>query len=133
MAKRILIVDDEVSIFQPLQESLEEIGYEVHTTDTGKKTLEIYQKSLSGKPFDLILLDIIMPRMSGLEVLNTIRENEKERGVDPKAVIKIIMLSGMKESWMNDAFRDGCNDYIVKPYDLTLLLRKVKDMLGDEG
>lgn len=133
MAKRILIVDDEVNIFQPLQEFLEDIGYEVHTTDTGKKTLEIYRKSLSGKPFDLILLDIIMPRMSGLEVLHTIRKNEKERGVDPKAAIKIIMISGMKESWMNDAFRDGCNDYIVKPYDLDFLLRKVKDMLGDSG
>ncbi len=132
MAKRILIVDDEVNISLPLQEFLEEYGYEVHTTDTGKKALEIYEKSISGKPYDLILLDIIMPRMSGLEVLDTIRKSEKKRGVEVKNGIKIIMISGMKESWMNDAFRDGCNDYVVKPYDLDFLLMKVKGMLGDK-
>lgn len=131
MAKRILVVDDEINISEPLQEFLEENGYEIQSVNTGKKALELFNKSISGIPFDLILLDIIMPRMSGLEVLDTIRKSEKNRNVVSKDAVKIIMISGMKESWMNDAFRDGCNDYIVKPYDLDFLLMRVKEMLGE--
>ena len=129
LKKRVLLIDDEPDFTYMMKLNLEKTGrYEVCEEN---KAIEAFETAKRFKP-DLILLDIIMPRMSGLEVLDVIRKNEKERGVDPKNGVKIIMVSGMKESWMNDAFRDGCNDYIVKPYDLDFLLAKVSSMTGAE-
>ena len=130
MGEKILIVDDEESISASLREILGEHGYEIDTAYNGKKAVESYRKALKDKPYQLILLDIVMPRMSGLEVLAAIRREEKEKGIDPKKGIPIIMLSGLNESWMTDAFQDGCNDYIVKPYAIPVLLAKIKAMLS---
>ncbi len=131
MPKKILVVDDEPGLTEPLREILEDEGYDIVVVHTGKRALEEYELSVKDKKlFDLILLDIILPRMSGLEVLNTIRASEKTRQVKGDARIPVIMLSGLKESWMDDAYEDGCNDYIIKPYDVDDLLAKIKEMLS---
>ncbi|MCM8775650.1 MAG: response regulator [Candidatus Omnitrophica bacterium] len=132
MKKKILVVDDEKNILEPVREVLEEEGYLVDTVTNGAKALEVYQRSLAKHPYDLILLDIVMPRVSGLEVLNSIRKNEEARGVPTGKGVPIIMLSGLRESWLNDSYQDGCNDYIIKPYDPDLLISKVKKMLGEK-
>ena len=132
MAKRVLIVDDEVNIAETLREFVEEDGYDVTTVNNGKKAIEAYERALKkDQPFHMILLDIVMPRMSGLEVLDMIRQDEKSRQVSPEEKVPIIMLSGLKESWMNDAYQDGCNDYLVKPYDMDVLMGKIKKMIGE--
>lgn len=130
MAKRLLVVDDENDVLELLQNILEREGFEVDVAKNGPKALEVYRKSLGKRPYDLIVLDIIMPRMSGLEVLDAIRKEEEGRGVAPGKGVPVIMLSGLTESWINDAFKDGCNDYVIKPYDPDLLLLKIREMLG---
>jgi len=134
MPKRVLIVDDEANIADTLREFIEEEGYDVTTVNNGKRAVEAYRRALKGdQPFDLILLDIVMPRMSGLEVLGAIRQDEKSREVASDKKVPIIMLSGLRESWMDDAYQDGCNDYMVKPYDMDILMGKVKKMVGEAG
>ena len=131
MVKKILVVDDEPHITGPIKDVLEEQGYRVDILDNGKKALDLYHLCVDKDPYDLILLDIVIPRMSGLEVLNTIRKEEEAKGVSPERRVPIIMLSGLKETWMNDAFQDGCNDYIVKPCEMNFLLMKVREKIGE--
>lgn len=130
--KRILMAEDETSIAQSLIEYLREEGYDAKAVSNGQAAVQEHKKSLKSQPYDLILLDIVMPKMSGLEALNAIREEEKLQGVSAEKLVPVIMLTGMQDSWIEDAFKDGCSDYVVKPYDLSFLMSKIKKMLGEK-
>lgn len=131
MTKRILAVDDEINILNPLREMLQEEGYVVDIATNGQKGLEAFLKARSSEPYDLVLLDIVMPKMSGLEVLHAIREEERKKQTKSfQAIVPVFMLSGLRDSWMRDAFKDGCSDYLPKPYDVQILLQKIRDRIG---
>lgn len=116
MKKKILVVDDEESLRVLYKEELENEGYEVLVASNGKEALQRLQ---DGKP-DLVVLDIIMPVMDGMEALGPIlRKNRK---------IPIILHTSYPEyredfkSWAADA-------YITKSPDLTELKQKIRELL----
>jgi len=107
---RILVVDDEPDAVELLQEFLTSKGYEVITASDGEEAL---RKVKSERPH-LILLDVRMPKMNGLEVLRQVRQIDKEVGV-------IMVTAVNEEETGRQALELGAFDYIVKPLDLEYL------------
>jgi DNA-binding NtrC family response regulator len=101
---RILIVDDEDSVRDYLSMMLEREGYEVSSSDTGKKALKLYSK----KAYDVVITDIQMPAMSGMEVLTALRED------DPTLPVIIITGHASQESAI-EALNMGAFYYLLKP------------------
>lgn len=127
MAKKILIVDDEPNIRVGLEMRLKKEGYDVNLSESGQEALVAYRRSLEDKPYDLVLLDIIMPGVSGLEVLETIRADEASRGIKEKYRLPIIMVTALRDSWKADAEQEGCQAFITKPFkaeDLLTIIRQ---------
>ncbi len=111
---RVLVVDDEPDAVELLQEFLTGKGYEVLTAANGNEAL---QKLKAERPH-LILLDVRMPGMNGLEALRQIREIDREVGV-------IMVTAVNEEETGREALRLGAFDYIVKPLDLAYLERSL--------
>ena len=105
---RVLVVDDEPAFIYQTQECLERHGYEVITARNGKDALSI----ADGQNIDLILLDIIMPALNGVEVTRILKRNPRTKD------IPIIVISTMTEYKDRvEFFRIGANDYMPKPID----------------
>ena len=103
---KILLVEDDPAILEGLIAILNEESYETITADDGEKGLALALKELP----DLIVLDIMLPKMNGLEVLQTLRNREKSN-------VPIIMLTSKKEEIdrvMGLEF--GADDYVTKPF-----------------
>ncbi|MFA6056479.1 MAG: response regulator [Thermodesulfovibrionales bacterium] len=116
----ILVVDDQSQNIELLEAHLLPQGYEVLKAENGKEALEI----LSSNQIDLILLDVMMPKMSGFEVLKKLRANKKTR------LIPVVMLTVLKETEDRvKALEAGCDDFISKPFDRHELLVRVKSLL----
>jgi CheY-like chemotaxis protein len=110
MAKRVLVADDDPATVELLQEFLRGKGYEVLTAGDGVEALRMVRQE---QPH-VVLLDIQMPKMDGLEVLRRLREIDQEVGV--------IMITGVNEQEIaRKAMALGAFDYIVKPLDLPYL------------
>ncbi|RCK81034.1 MAG: two-component hybrid sensor and regulator [Candidatus Ozemobacter sibiricus] len=125
---RILIVDDEANNRKLLVEILGERATCEQAQD-GREALEIYQAAVAhDRPFDAILLDVAMPDMDGIEVLRRIRELEEARGIMFGKGIPIIMVTAFKQPFMA-SFREGADDYILKPVDPDQLLQKLASKL----
>lgn len=117
MSKRILIVDDEPRYLRLLEANLRTEGYEVASAQDGVQAVDIF----SSQPIDLILLDIMMPRMDGFSTCQRIREYSN---------VPIIMLTAKGEE--QDRVRGldlGADDYLVKPFSATELLARVRAVL----
>ncbi len=116
----ILVVDDQPQDIELLEAHLLPQGYEVVKAENGEEALE----KLSGNEVDLVLLDVMMPRMSGFEVLEKIRANKKTR------LIPVVMLTMLKETEDRvKALEAGCDDFISKPFDKHELLVRIKSLL----
>ena len=117
MAK-ILIVEDEINIARFLQLELKHEGYEVDTANDGRLGL---QKALEGR-FDLILLDIMLPGLSGIEVCRRVRMESK---------VPIIMLTAKDDVTDKVAGLDmGADDYMTKPFAIEELLARIRVALN---
>ncbi len=117
MAKRVLIVDDEPRYLRLLEANLRTEGYEVVTAQDGQQAIETF----SSQPIDLILLDIMMPRLDGFAACQRIREFSN---------VPIIILTAKGEE--QDRVRGldlGADDYLVKPFSATELLARVRAVL----
>jgi DNA-binding response OmpR family regulator len=122
MPKEILIVDDEPSIVVPIQFLMEQQGYSVLVAENGEDALDVIYKY---KP-DLILLDIMLPRIDGYEVCEIVRLNPEYR------TTKIIFLTAKgREVEIAKGLALGANAYIVKPFSNTELIAKVKELLNN--
>jgi DNA-binding response OmpR family regulator len=111
---RVLVVDDEPYAVELLQECLTAKGYEVLTASDGEEAL---RKVKEERPH-VILLDVRMPKMSGLEVLRRVREMDQEVGV-------IMVTAVNEEETGNQALQMGAFDYITKPLDFQYLERSL--------
>src|SRR5574344_1965020 len=116
--KRILIVDDDDEIRDLLEFDVSHSGYFVDTASDGKEGL---QKALNNS-YDLILLDVMMPKMNGFDVCKNIRQ--------AKLSIPILMLTA--KGTINDktvGFDCGADDYLVKPFDIQEVLLRIRVLL----
>ena len=120
MPKRILMVDDEADLIKVVHVRLAANGYEVIAASNGLEGLEKAQKE---RP-DLILLDVMMPRMHGLDVLLKLKDNPET------ASIPVLMLTANDDTEsISKARALGAKDYIVKPFNLEALMDSVKRYL----
>lgn len=117
---RILCVDDEPKNLSLMEALLAPCGYETAFAENGETALA----SVATKLPDLILLDIMMPKMSGLEVLRRLRNDEKAR------FIPVVMVTALNETKNKiEALDAGCDEFISKPFDKHEFLARVKSLL----
>lgn len=124
--KRILVIDDEGLVTTSLKQLLKKSGYDVDVAGDGHAAIDKVMKN----DFDLIISDIRMPEMNGVEVIQKIRECLKEKG---KPQIPEILITGYasKEN-LDEAKRLKVADYIYKPFNIKEFLDVVKRNLGEE-
>jgi DNA-binding response OmpR family regulator len=121
MPRRILVVDDDPDVQQVLRRFLGEDDYEVSTVDDGDSAMRRLQR----EPPDLVLLDLDMPRLNGLEVLRRI----SVAGID----VAVIVLSGhFDEKAFELAIELGAKSYLRKPIDFKLLEATIDRYLGQD-
>jgi len=123
MPRRILIVDDDILVLDALRELLVADDYEVLTAARGQEALDILQR----EHVDLVILDLIMPKMTGLDVCKQVRTWK-----DEKSRVKIIMLSAKSEPGKQAIREEAEYDlYLTKPIDPLKLKELIHSTLGD--
>jgi DNA-binding response OmpR family regulator len=121
---KVLLVDDDPVILKLLQVNFEMEGYTVSTACDGVEGLE---KARAEHP-DIVLLDIMMPRMDGLQVTKELKGNDDTKG------IPIILLSAKAQASDVQAGKEmGADDYLTKPFDPLELLDRVNELLEGGG
>ncbi|MEO5339173.1 MAG: response regulator [Magnetococcus sp. MYC-9] len=126
---RILIVDDEPFNRMLLQQILKEVG-ECDLAVDGREAVEAFViADEDGLPYDLVLLDIMMPEMNGQDALKSIRSYEREKGVVGAKETAIFMVTALDtETQVVEAFFKGrCTDYITKPVNKDRLFAKLQE------
>ncbi len=120
MSKRVLVVDDASFMRMMVKEILTKNGYEVAgEAENGQKAIEKYNELTP----DLVIMDITMPEVDGIEAVKRIKEN------DPDA--KIVMCSAMgQQAMVIEAIQAGAKDFIVKPFQADRVLEAVKKVIG---
>lgn len=123
MAKTILIVEDELTMQRALKNKLEQAGYVIRAAADGAEALADMQQASP----DLVLLDLIMPKLDGISVLRQMKGDEQLKNIP--VVILTNLSSGDKVA---EAMQLGTFDFLVKAnYSLDDVLRKVRDRLGE--
>ncbi len=117
MSDRILIVEDDTSTRDSIQAFLEHYGYTTQCAKDGREALEVFH----AHEFDLVILDIMLPYLSGFEVLSKIRKTYDT---------PVIMLSALDDELSQlNSFDEAADDYITKPFSLKLLDRRIQSVL----
>jgi DNA-binding response OmpR family regulator len=119
MANKVLIVDDELAARNLLKGFLQEEGYEVVAASNGEEALELAERE---NP-QVILLDIDMPGIGGIEVCKKLKEEDKTR------FIPVIMATGLGDTYL-EALEAGAEEFVCKPFHLAELSIRVKSMLS---
>ena len=120
--KKALIIDDHPDMIDILSRQLKMLEFAVITASNGVEGVE---KAIVEKP-DLILMDIMMPGMDGLEATRLIRSNRETEKIPILAITALC-----RESELNACIEAGCNDYIVKPFNFQKLKEKIQTTLSD--
>jgi len=118
---KILVVDDEVDLVEPLVYRLEREGFQVLTAYNGAQALEL---ALKPNSIDLILLDLMLPDMRGTEICKALRANQST------STVPVIMLTALGEEIDRVlGFEMGADDYVVKPFSLRELVLRIRAVL----
>ncbi len=122
--QKILIVDDEQDILELIRHTLNKEGFEVHVAVNGQQAIEKAKKLLP----DLILMDVMMPVMDGMEACRLIKDDASIKD------IPIVFLTARSEEFAELAgFEAGADDYIAKPIRSRVLLSRIKAILRRQG
>lgn len=126
---RILIAEDDLASRKFLFKFLSQYG-ECDMTVDGLETLDAYLMALKeDKPYDLICLDIMMPKVDGVKVLKAVRDLEKQKGISGEHRTKVIMTTALAETqYVQNAFAIGCEAYAAKPIDTGKLLEVMEKL-----
>ncbi|MGZ4827130.1 MAG: response regulator, partial [Terriglobales bacterium] len=119
MRPQVLIVDDSLTVRMDLQEKFESIGFAA----TICATLSTARKALKERPYALVILDVLMPDGSGIDLLHEIKSSPET------ATLPVILLS--TEAEVRDRVRTGADEYVGKPYDTGHVLARARQLVGD--
>lgn len=118
MAVSLLVADDDDLLRNLVKEVLEDEGYQVYTAADGQETVDIFWEH---PEIALVILDIMMPKMDGIEVLQEIRE---------RTDIPVLMLTALGDSSSElSCLRNGASDFVSKPFHYDILVERVKNLL----
>ncbi len=116
----LLFVDDEAPVRKVCEKLLEKTGYRVMSARDGREAVELYRKNKD--EIDIVLLDMIMPQMSGSKVYDRLKE------INPE--VKVLLSSGYSiDSEATEILNKGCSGFIQKPFDMKNLSAKIKEIL----
>ncbi|MDP4094075.1 MAG: response regulator [Bacillota bacterium] len=126
---RILIAEDDLASRKFLDKFLSKYG-DCDVVVDGMETIDAYLFAMrEKKPYDLICLDIMMPKIDGVKVLKAIRDLETQKGILPERRAKIIMTTALGEAELvQTAFEYGCEAYASKPIDTKKFLEVMKKL-----
>ena len=124
MKKKILIVEDNLDIIYIHRRIVQNLGYDFILAVNGKEAVEMAATQLP----DLILLDIMLPEMDGLEAARQIRKNPKTHFIPILAVTAKITLEDKE-----DCLRNGCDDYLPKPFTHLQLSSRIEKLLKQDN
>lgn len=123
-SETVLFIDDEDMIIEIAEEILEQLGYKVLIARSGKEAIEIYEENK--ERIDIVVLDMIMPDMSGSDTYDRMKE------IDPD--IKVLLSSGYSINGRATEILDrGCNGFIQKPFKMKELSQKLREILDEKG
>lgn len=118
--KKILLCEDDLVITELITNKLKE-NYDVSVAKNGKLGIELLEKS----KFDLVITDIHMPYVTGLEVIDYVNEELTEK------IPVLVLTKDISDETEEDAYEVGAEDYLTKPLKPNILMIKVKKILGD--
>lgn len=121
MAKKILVVDDEIDIAKVTSVRLKKYGYEITNAFSGEEGLDFLKKD----HFDLVLLDILLPGIQGYEVCKKIRSDEMLKN------IPVVFFTATVTNVAEAVKEFGADDYIVKPFEVEQLINTIKKYLNE--
>ncbi|MDF2605957.1 MAG: cheY7 [Bacillales bacterium] len=126
---RILIAEDDLVSRKFLQKFFSEYG-ECDVVVDGLEALDAYLMSMKdNEPYDLICLDIMMPKVDGVKALKAIRDYERQQKIQPEDKAKIIMITALADTqYVHNAFDAGCEAYAAKPVDINKLTDVMKKL-----
>jgi DNA-binding response OmpR family regulator len=117
---RILVVEDEQHLAEGLRFNLEAEGYQVEVVDTGEAALDLLFGNT--KPFDIVVLDVMLPGKSGFEVVSEMRQAGQ-------FIPTLILTARGHSDDVLKGFASGADDYLTKPFDLTILIARIQGLL----
>ena len=115
----VLIVDDTLANLRLLTDMLRDAGYDVRSMRNGQRALDIVRST----PIDLVLLDINMPRKSGIDVLKQVKDDERLRSIPT-----LILTTSEADEDIASAYHHGCNSYITKPVDVPQFIAALENL-----
>lgn len=119
--KRILLAEDDPVMRRLMELQLDDAGYDVVSVEDGRQGLLYLQQ----EDFDLVISDIIMPFVSGLELLESVRKSEKDTA--------IVLCSALKShNAMAKAFEIGANGFIAKPFESNHLINEIREIILEQ-
>lgn len=126
---RILIAEDDMASRKFLYKYLSAYG-DCDITVDGIEAIDAFLLAWDeGSPYDLICLDIMMPKLDGLKALKAIRDFEKHKEIDNAEKSKIIMITALNDpQTVQNSFEDGCQGFAVKPIDTFKFLEVIKKL-----
>lgn len=117
MNTKILVVEDERDIREGISEYLSEVGYEVMVAEDGQEGIDLFKEN----NFDLVVLDIMLPKLNGFGVLSQIREISN---------VPVMMLTAMSDDYTQImSFNEKADDYITKPFSVIILHKRIEALL----
>ena len=124
MRTKILIVEDNPDLIHILQFEVQRLGYETILASNGEEAVDMAATHLP----DLILMDMVMPLMSGFEAARLIRQNPKTNFIP---ILAVTALDGHK--YEEECFQSGCDDHIAKPFSFDQLGSRIKKLLDQKS
>jgi two-component system chemotaxis response regulator CheY len=126
---RVLIVEDDFVGSRLMKKFLEAECF-CHLAFDGREAIEAFEAALKEeKPYDLLCLDIMMPEVSGIDVLKTVRRLEEKCGIPPEKGVKVIMTTAMNDAdVIVESFNARCDGYVVKPIRKEMLFEEIENL-----
>jgi two-component system chemotaxis response regulator CheY len=126
----VLIVEDDAISRKMIEMLMKPIANEYDLAEDGKIAQYLFNKYIdTGNRYDLVLLDIMLPKMDGQTLLQKFRKKEKEKGIQGKSSCKIIMVSALGDAGnIMEAFKNQCDGYLTKPYNKRNLIEELKKL-----